>query len=219
MPRKRKSLQKAALQSAAPSTSVASVNTEALALDEQKTQWVDTTQQRAREKRRYPLKVKSDDGGSESLAALSDDNKETNCQLYATTGFTDIDGACRIVEQVVNANECRKNVGRANSVLAMLDGIAPESPLEGLLAAQMTACHTMAMEFSRHAMSSNQSAEAVDLNINRATKLMRTFTAQVEALQKLRNKGQQKITVQHVQVGHGGQAIIGDVSHGGGAKG
>jgi hypothetical protein len=83
----------------------------------------------------------------------------------------------------------------------------------------MTACHNMTMEFSRRATAANQSSEVTDLNINRATKLMRTFTAQVEALQKIRNKGQQKITVQHVQVGQGGQAIIGDVSHGGGLKG
>lgn len=53
----------------------------------------------------------------------------------------------------------------------------------------------------------------IDMNTNRATKLMRTFTAQVEALQKLRGKGQQTVRVEHVTVNAGGQAIVGHVEH------
>ena len=53
------------------------------------------------------------------------------------------------------------------------------------------------------------------MNINQANKLMRTFTAQIEALNKYRTKGKQKITVQHVNVNEGGQAIVGDVKGGG----
>jgi hypothetical protein len=40
---------------------------------------------------------------------------------------------------------------------------------------------------------------------------LRTFTAQVEALQRYRGKGQQKVTVEHVNVNAGGQAIVGAV--------
>ena len=64
-------------------------------------------------------------------------------------------------------------------------------------------------------MAKNLTVEGVNNNINRLTKLMRTFTAQVEALNKYRSKGQQKITVQHVNVENGGQAIVGDVTQGG----
>ncbi|RWD26791.1 MAG: hypothetical protein EOS34_32705 [Mesorhizobium sp.] len=46
-------------------------------------------------------------------------------------------------------------------------------------------------------------------------KLTRTFAAQVEALKKYRTGGQQHVTVQHVTVNEGGQAIVGNVSHGG----
>lgn len=52
--------------------------------------------------------------------------------------------------------------------------------------------------------------------INLATKLTRTFTAQMEALSKYRNKGKQKITVEHVEVKDGGQAIVGNVENRGG---
>ncbi|RWB00344.1 hypothetical protein [Mesorhizobium sp.] len=48
-------------------------------------------------------------------------------------------------------------------------------------------------------------------NAERAfNKLTRTFAAQVEALKKYRTGGQQ-----HVTVNEGGQAIVGNVSHGG----
>jgi hypothetical protein len=45
-----------------------------------------------------------------------------------------------------------------------------------------------------------------------ATKLQRTFVAQVEALSKLRRGGEQKVTVEHVHVHAGGQAIVGAVT-------
>lgn len=45
-------------------------------------------------------------------------------------------------------------------------------------------------------------------------KLARTFAAQMEALRKYRHGGEQKVTVQHVQVSDGGQAIVGNVSRG-----
>jgi hypothetical protein len=47
-------------------------------------------------------------------------------------------------------------------------------------------------------------------------KLLRTFTAQIEALQRHRGKGEQKVTVEHVHVHAGGQAIVGAVTPGGG---
>ena len=53
-------------------------------------------------------------------------------------------------------------------------------------------------------------------------KLARTFAAQVEALKRYRSGGEQKMTVQHVHVAEGGQAIVGNVSapaQGGGVRG
>ena len=41
--------------------------------------------------------------------------------------------------------------------------------------------------------------------------LARTFAAQVEALQGIVQKGEQKMTIQHVRVADGGQAVIGNV--------
>jgi hypothetical protein len=44
-------------------------------------------------------------------------------------------------------------------------------------------------------------------------KLARTFTTQVEALKRHRTGGQQKMTVEHVHVHQGGQAIVGHVEN------
>ena len=51
-----------------------------------------------------------------------------------------------------------------------------------------------------------------DRNGNLATKFLRIFAAQTEALQRYRGKGQQKVTIEHVHVHTGGQAIVGSVS-------
>ena len=51
-------------------------------------------------------------------------------------------------------------------------------------------------------------------------KLTRTFAAQMSALKEYRSKGEQKMTVEHVRVAEGGQAIVGNVNatpEGGGA--
>jgi hypothetical protein len=97
-------------------------------------------------------------------------------------------------------------------VAAALFGVGPKDELEGMLAVQMVAVHTLAMELMRRAALTAQPDLGVEVNINRATKLMRTFANQTEALGRYRGKGEQKMTVEHVHVYEGGQAIVGQVS-------
>jgi hypothetical protein len=52
--------------------------------------------------------------------------------------------------------------------------------------------------------------------LNQANKLSRTYATLLEALNRHRGKGQQKVTVEHVHVHEGGQAIVGNVTPGGG---
>lgn len=44
--------------------------------------------------------------------------------------------------------------------------------------------------------------------VNAVNKLMRTYTMQIETLNRYRGKGQQKMTVEHVHINDGGKAII-----------
>jgi hypothetical protein len=95
--------------------------------------------------------------------------------------------------------------------LSFLAGVEPKDELEGMLAAQLLASHNAAMECYRRAMISEQTFEGRKENLNQANKLSRTHTTLLEALNRHRGKGQQKVTVEHVHVHEGGQAIVGNV--------
>ena len=92
-----------------------------------------------------------------------------------------------------------------------LIGIQPKGELEGMLAAQLIACHTAAMECYHRAM--NSQLPARDYHLNQANKLSRTYATLLESLNKHRGKGQQRVTVEHVHVHQGGQAIVGHIEH------
>ena len=102
------------------------------------------------------------------------------------------------------------------ATLAALVGIAPRDELEGMLAAQLIASHNAAMECYRRAMIGEQTFEARRENLNQANKLSRTYATLLEALNRHRGKGQQKVTVEHVHVHAGGQAVVGMVETPGG---
>src|SRR6266850_307486 len=98
-----------------------------------------------------------------------------------------------------------------NDALAAVTGIGPRDEIEGMLATQMVATHFAAIGALRR-LKGAETFHQQDSNGNLAVKLLRTFTLQIEALQRYRGKGQQKVTVEHVHVNTGGQAIVG-VAH------
>jgi hypothetical protein len=95
-----------------------------------------------------------------------------------------------------------------NDALAAVTGIGARDETEGMLATQMVATHFAAISALRR-LKGAETFHQQDSNGNLAVKLLRTFTSQVEALQRYRGKGQQKVTVEHVHVNAGGQAIVG----------
>lgn len=103
-----------------------------------------------------------------------------------------------------------------NATLAALIGIGPKDELEGMMAAQLIAAHNASMECYRRAMIGEQSFEGRRENLNQANKLSRTYATLLDALNKHRGKGQQKVTVEHVHVHSGGQAVVGNVETPGG---
>jgi hypothetical protein len=129
------------------------------------------------------------------------------------------------------ANQVRHGLWRAHSdkeaqgrqlqaVLAALMGIGPRDELEGMLAGQLTAVHAAAMECFRRAMIEQQSFEGRRENLSQANKLVRSYAALLEALDRHRGQGTpQRVIVERVNVSQGGQAIVGPVHAGGGALG
>jgi hypothetical protein len=109
--------------------------------------------------------------------------------------------------------ECDKQF---SATIAALIGIGPKDELEGMMAAQLIAAHSAAMECYRRAMIGEQTFEGRRENLAQANKLSRTYATLVEALNRHRGKGQQKVTVEQVHVHPGGQAVVGVVEAPGG---
>jgi len=103
-----------------------------------------------------------------------------------------------------------------NMAMSIVRSIAPRDHLEVLLAIQMAAVHLASTSHVRM-MNNTQTIPQLDIQERTVNKLMRTFTTQMEALRKHRNGDNHKVTVKHVHVHEGGQAIVGNVSHGGGS--
>jgi hypothetical protein len=105
-------------------------------------------------------------------------------------------------------------------IAAGIGGIKPKDALEEMIAAQMLACHDAAMDSYRFALDSYQRnyPRLYSDYLNQAGKLSRTFSMLLDALNRHRGKGQQKITVEHVHVHPGGQAVVGVAEAGGGVN-
>lgn len=117
--------------------------------------------------------------------------------LARSTGVNDADFALTLIHQVVSATSRRndKRAGSRNAATASLMDIEPQDSLEGMLSAQLVATHHQAMESLRMA---NQAKYPDKRTVcqNQAVKLMRLYTAQLEALEKYRRKGRTTLTIQ-----------------------
>jgi hypothetical protein len=142
-------------------------------------------------------------------------------ELHRLGGSQSDDWNLVIANQTMNAlhvARANEDDARAEARAAMvgLIGIEPKDELEGMIAAQLVAGHNAAMECYRRAMLPNQDFVFRRENLNQAGKLSRTFATLLEALNRHRGKGQQKVVVEHVHVYRGGQAIVGHVATPGG---
>lgn len=137
--------------------------------------------------------------------------------LLATTGTKSHAVGLAMIDRAINAlwipdKSDKEAVNKAMDLaIEALAELKPRDAAEGMLAAQMIASHEAAMECMRRAMLPNQTFEGRDQNLKHAAKMMSLYERQLAALDKRRGGGRQKITVEHVTVHAGGQAIVGDV--------
>jgi hypothetical protein len=152
---------------------------------------------------------------SESLEMVPDHPDEAAgvALLMEAIGTTDPDFFLGFVCQLATAGGGEIDEHRLNFMLAVVKGIKPRDQLEAMLAAQMAAVHTATMQFSRK-LAEAEYLEHRDSAERTLNKLMRTFVTQMEALKRYRTGGEQTVTVQHVNVSEGGQAIVGNVTQG-----
>ena len=79
------------------------------------------------------------------------------------------------------------------SCLEAMVGISPQDESEGMLAAQMVACHNAAMECFRRAMIKEQPLAGRQQNLSFAYKLCRTYTLTHGGPRQAPGQGQQKV--------------------------
>lgn len=108
----------------------------------------------------------------------------------------------------------------ANAINVALIAMKPADEIEGMLCTRLLVLHNQYMTFMNRSCYPEQSTEGIDININRASKLMRVYNETLEALNRHRRKGEQKVIVQHVNVENGGKAVVsGEFNAGGGVNG
>jgi len=99
------------------------------------------------------------------------------------------------------------------SAVTWLGEMKPKNITEAMLYSQMICVHELAMKFLGRISSPNHvSAEMEQRLTKQASWLMRVFTEQQQAVRCCKGKaGQQMVTVKHMYVGNGGQALVGVV--------
>ncbi len=122
-------------------------------------------------------------------------------------------------QQVVVINPTNiTNQEHYDNTTTAIKGINPQDKIEAMLSTQMVAVHNVAMQALARASDLLQSKDIATATLgtkafNVASTLTRTYTMQMEALNKHRGKGQQKITVEHINIAEGGKAVIGNMSN------
>jgi hypothetical protein len=157
-------------------------------------------------------------------AVVANDSDHLKRELKKVDGSRSDDWNIILASQTVQAlwlKHSDPEMTRDKLISAALDGlrgIGPKDELEGMMAAQLIAAHNAAMECYRRAMIDGQTFEGRRESLTQANKLSRTFATLLEVLNRHRGKGQQRVTVEHVHVHSGGQAVVGVVAPGGGDR-
>jgi hypothetical protein len=166
--------------------------------------------------RRRPAraKVRSRHYGSRSFSSPHADDAGFRARLADALGTASSDFVDASLHQLIQvASHCDSPEGGSemelNAALALIESVRPANEIEAALALQMAASHRLAMEMLgklRRGVTSTANVYGA-----LATKLLRAFTAQFEALDRKRRGGRQLIRVEHVTVQAGGRAIVGHV--------
>ena len=161
------------------------------------------------------IKIRKDDSGAYNLCLDHQDPETGRILLMQALGTTDSDFINCLMGQLAYASAQGNQVSEvgANFLLSVVKGIEPRDQLEAMLAAQMAATHIAAITFARR-LANVDTIPQQDSASNAYNKLTRTFAAQMETLKRYRSNGEQRVIVERVTVQSGGQAIVGNVSHG-----
>ena len=131
-------------------------------------------------------------------------------------GSSDEDFINGLLAQLINVGSPGKTIDEEGSafVASIVKGIEPQDQIEAMLGSQMAAVHLATMTFARR-LAHIETIPQQDSAARAFNQFARTFAAQVEALKRYRNGGNQNLNVRHIHINEGAQAVIGNVAAGG----
>ena len=132
--------------------------------------------------------------------------------LKARFGSGDIGFVDAMVAQLTSMTSSLKTGGDELAFgVGAVTAMAPRDAVETMLLTQMVGIHNAIVAASKR-FSLAQTIEEQDSAGRVLINLSRTYTMQLDALKRYRDGGKQKVTVEHVTVNEGGQAIVGNVT-------
>lgn len=171
---------------------------------------------------RPEMEISYTDGGTTAaLDATHSDGNGHAAMLADATGSTSSGWTNGVMIDLLKLAQVRGKEAvtgnEASAAMAFIAAVEPRNEVEAALGVQMFAAHQLAMEMASRCRHTTDRQATMEYG-NLATKMMRTVTAQMDALGKMRRGGEQ--VVRHVHVYEGGQAIVADqFNHYGGENG
>jgi hypothetical protein len=138
-------------------------------------------------------------------------------RLADAFGVEDVEFVKHLVQQAAEAVAVGNSIDEdaLDFVISFVVEGKAKSGMEAALLTQMAVGQTLSAELACQARNARLARDIAirETSANGLAKLNRTYVSQLETLKRLRSGGEQKVTVQHVSVADGGQAIVGNVTH------
>lgn len=165
-------------------------------------------------------RVKVSGGGKNEITEIRESKTRNTFSGSTIEQFSDT-----LQQQLMNSlwtkfSDKETLIAQAAAAFASMMAIKPADEVEGMLGVQMVATHNAAMECFRRAMIPDQTLEGRQAALKHANSLTRSYALLLDTLNRHRGKGvtKQRVTVKHVHVNAGGQAVIGAVATGNGGR-
>ena len=182
-------------------------------------------------KRPPPLTVRAVSDDSASLELLP--SSRSRAAAMATTGVSNVDVATELVArvgtvlgvkyanpQMTQAEANANNQNRFNGAGTKMRGLEPADAMEGMTAALLVAVQDAALHELAEATSGAKEYDNRARCAGSADRLISAFVRLADLRTRLRGGGtMQRVTVEHVTVAAGGQAVIGLIASPGGTGG
>ncbi len=151
-----------------------------------------------------------------------DAHDDFQARVCAATGASDDQVGLALLTKLTDAvtpssETFEKTVDRLNTLAKTMTAMEPQDEFEGQLVAQLVTLQEQAITWLGRAMRTDN-VNFSGVYLNGASKLLARHHEALGVLMKYRRGGEQRVHVEHVHVHGGGQAIVGNVSAGGGFR-